>query len=73
MDKVKLLYRVPEAAESLGLSRAMVNRLIARGELASVRIGAARRIPEDELRRYVERLRPADQGAAKAEEVASVS
>ena len=69
MDGTKLLLRVPEAADSLGLSRATVNRLLARGELGSVMIGAARRIPADELRRFVERKREGGERARVVEEV----
>jgi excisionase family DNA binding protein len=69
MASERLLYRVPEAAESLGLSRAKVNQLIAKGDLASIKIDGARRIPSDDLRGFVDRLRrepaakPAESGA----------
>jgi excisionase family DNA binding protein len=53
---VKLLLRVEEAAEMLGIGRCRVFALINSGELASVKIGASRRIPEQAVREYVARL-----------------
>jgi excisionase family DNA binding protein len=53
----KLLYRVPEAAESLGLSRAKLYQLMATGEIESVKIANSRRIPAAELEAFVNRLR----------------
>lgn len=53
MQNGKLLYRVSEAAEALGLSREMVYLLMARGQLRYVKIGAARRIAAQELERFV--------------------
>jgi excisionase family DNA binding protein len=52
----RLLLTVAEAAERLGLGRTKVYELLARGEIASVRIGAARRVPASALEAYVERL-----------------
>jgi excisionase family DNA binding protein len=52
----KLLYRVPEAAEHLSLSRAKVYELIRAGTLVSVRIDGSRRIRGEDLRRYVASL-----------------
>jgi excisionase family DNA binding protein len=40
-----LFYTVPEAAQLLRVSYWTVNRLIQRGELTCVKIGAQRRIP----------------------------
>jgi excisionase family DNA binding protein len=53
----KLLYTVPEAADALSLGDSKTWELIAAGELESVRIGRARRVPRDSLDRYVESLR----------------
>jgi excisionase family DNA binding protein len=53
----RLLLRVREAAEALGISRSATYRLIESGELESVRIGHARRIPVDAVADYVGRLR----------------
>jgi len=49
----KLLYRVTEAAEMLGLSRSKVYVLIQTGVLPSVRVDGSRRIRADDLRVYV--------------------
>ena len=52
----KLLLRVPEAAEALALSRAKVYQMLASGQLKSVKIGAATRIPIGALQRLVAQL-----------------
>jgi excisionase family DNA binding protein len=52
----RLLYRVPEAAEVLGLSRAKVYELINSGALRSVRIDGSRRIKADDLTAFVASL-----------------
>jgi excisionase family DNA binding protein len=52
----KLLLRPEEAAEVLSIGRSRLYELLGRGELASVRIGTSRRVPAQELVRYVERL-----------------
>ena len=48
-----LLVRVEEAARLLSLSRSMIYELMNRGELPSVRCGAARRIPLAALQAWV--------------------
>ena len=55
-DQTRLLLTVDEAAERLGLGRTKVYELLNRGELASVRIGTARRVPASALETYIERL-----------------
>ena len=52
----KILLTPEEAAERLSIGRTLVYELIARGAIASVRIGRARRIPVTALERYVEQL-----------------
>jgi len=52
-----LLLTVERAAERLEIGRTKVFELMATGELESVLIGRARRIPADALRGYVQRLR----------------
>jgi excisionase family DNA binding protein len=52
----RLLLTVDEAADRLGLGKTKVYELLRRGELASVHVGAARRIPARALEEYVERL-----------------
>lgn len=49
-----LLVRVEEAARILSLSRSTIYEMMDSGELASVRRGAARRIPLAALRAWVE-------------------
>ncbi|HEY4684819.1 MAG TPA: helix-turn-helix domain-containing protein [Dehalococcoidia bacterium] len=53
---LRLLLTVDEVAERLGLGRTKVYELLGRGEIASVRIGTARRVPASALEAYVERL-----------------
>ena len=50
--------RPSEAAELLAISRAKLYDLFANGQLESVKIGGARRIPRPALLAYVESLRP---------------
>ena len=52
----KLLYRVSEAADLLGLGRSKVYVLMQSGAIRSVKIDGARRIRSDELRRFVDSL-----------------
>lgn len=51
-----VLLRVEEAAERLGISRAQIFRLIASGQLSSVKIGASRRVPVRSLESFVDDL-----------------
>ena len=53
----KMLLTVPEAAEVLNVSTAMVYNLIRLRSLESVKIGRARRVPSAALGDYVSRLR----------------
>lgn len=48
-----LLLRVDEAAEALALSRTKVYELMASGELGSVKLGRARRVPAQALHEFV--------------------
>jgi excisionase family DNA binding protein len=50
---MKLLLTPEQACESLGISRAMGFKLIARGELPSVKIGRCRRVPAEALAHWV--------------------
>jgi excisionase family DNA binding protein len=56
---------VPEAAQTLGLSRAKVYELVASGELGSIKIDGSRRIPTQDLHQFVERLRVGDGTSAE--------
>jgi excisionase family DNA binding protein len=49
----KLLLTVPEAARSLGLCRSFVYELVRAGELTSVKIGRARRVPFAALEAFI--------------------
>ena len=52
----RLLLTVPEAAESLAISRSKLYELLASGDVASIRIDGSRRIPLTALEEYVSRL-----------------
>jgi prophage regulatory protein len=49
----KLLLRVNETAQLIGLGKSKTYDLIARGELPSIRIGKCVRVPADKLREWV--------------------
>jgi excisionase family DNA binding protein len=53
----KLLLTVEEAAQRLGIGRSHTYVFVMRGELPSVKLGRARRVPAVELENFVERLR----------------
>lgn len=57
MQDSALLHTIEEAGGRLKLGRSAVYELITSGELESVKIGRARRIPEDALVAFVEKLR----------------
>jgi excisionase family DNA binding protein len=48
-----LLWSPAEAAKRLGLSRAGLYELLTRGELASLKVGRRRLIPDEECRRFI--------------------
>jgi excisionase family DNA binding protein len=52
----RLLHSPEEAASILGVSRTCVYDLIRTGQLRSVKLGKARRIPSEALREFVEGL-----------------
>jgi excisionase family DNA binding protein len=52
----RLLLTVPEAAESLAISRSKLYELIAAGLIRSVRIDGSRRVPVEALQTYVAQL-----------------
>ncbi len=54
--ETKVLLTVEEAAGRLNLGRTFVFSLIKSGQIASVRIGRARRIPASEIEAYAARL-----------------
>jgi len=51
----KLLLTVPEAAARLGLGRSLIYQLVMRGEIASIKVGRARRVPSQGLEEFVAR------------------
>lgn len=53
-----MLYRVDEAAELLALSRTTVYELVASGQLVSLKIGKARRIPASALEAFIAAAQP---------------
>lgn len=57
MGEEKLLLRCEEAAQRLSMGRAKVYLMAASGELPSVRIGRAVRIPADGLEEWVRHKR----------------
>jgi excisionase family DNA binding protein len=65
-DDVRLLLRIPEAAQRLALGRSTVYELIAKGELPVVRVGAAVRVPASALSDWVERQTSEPGGPAGA-------
>lgn len=52
----RLLYPVAEAAHRLGIARSTLYEMLARGDLASVRLGGRRLVPADELARFAANL-----------------
>lgn len=69
-DKVRIIYpdrlllRVEEAAELLGIARTLMYRLLLAGDVESVHVGRLRRVPVDAVRQYVVGLREAAQESA---------
>lgn len=55
MDISKKLLNVNEAATALGLGRSLVYTLIATGEITSIKIGRARRIPPSAIDEFIAR------------------
>ena len=53
----RLLLRIEEAAERLGIGRPLMYELVLSGKVESVRLSRLRRIPEECLREHVDRLR----------------
>jgi excisionase family DNA binding protein len=50
----RLLLRIPEVAETLGIGRTKIYELIATGELPTIRVGRAIRISVSTLQKWVE-------------------
>lgn len=58
----RLLLRIEEAADRLGIGRSLMYRLVLSGEVESIRVGRLRRIPVDSLDRAIARLRAEQSG-----------
>jgi excisionase family DNA binding protein len=56
-SELRLLLRIEEAAERLGIGRSLMYELVLSGKVESVRLGRLRRIPEECLHEHVDRLR----------------
>ena len=57
MSTDSLLLTVSQAADRLELGRSLVYELVMRGEIASIKVGRARRVPAAALEQFVaERL-----------------
>ena len=50
----RLLLRIPEVAETLGIGRTKIYEMIATGELPTIRIGQAVRVSVSALQKWVE-------------------
>jgi len=55
-DGPQLLLTVEQAKRALGIGRSHLYKVLARGELKSVKIGGSRRIPAVALDRYIEEM-----------------
>jgi excisionase family DNA binding protein len=53
----RLLLTVEEAADRLGIGRSLMYELISGGQVASIRVGRLRRIPQESLTDYVRAMR----------------
>ena len=58
----RLLLRIPECAQMLGLGRSYAYELVRSGRIPSVRVGAAIRVPREALVRWVADLEASQNG-----------
>ena len=56
----QLLLRLPEAARALGIARSTLYQLLAAGELPTIHIGRAVRIPAEALDEFIARRAATD-------------
>ena len=54
-----LVYTIPQAAQQLAVSERTLARLVAEGQIETVKIGRNRRVPAEALDDYIKRLRSA--------------
>lgn len=59
MNLERLLYSIPDAADQLSVSARVLERLIADGDVSTVKIGRRRLVPAEALEDYVERAKAA--------------
>jgi excisionase family DNA binding protein len=52
----KLLLTMEEAADALGICRALLYQLVMRGQIPSIKIGRSRRVPVSALHAYIAHL-----------------
>lgn len=52
----RLLYSIPDAAETIGIGRSMLYEFIADGLIHPVKIGRRTLIPHEELERFVREI-----------------
>jgi excisionase family DNA binding protein len=57
MTQEQVLLKIDEAATRLGVGRSFLYAAIQRGELGTVKLGRARRVPTSEIAAYIQRLR----------------
>ncbi|TXJ80674.1 DNA-binding protein [Streptomyces lavendulae] len=62
----RILYPTEEVAQQLSVGITTAKALIKSGELRSVKIGRARRVPADALHEYVQRLDVEQNGESAA-------
>ena len=65
-EEIERHYRVPEVATLLGVSPGLIWRMVWRGDLRSLRIGTARRIPASAVRDLLEAAEDARVAAGAA-------
>jgi excisionase family DNA binding protein len=53
----RLLLTVEDAADRLGIGRSLMYELISGGQVASIRVGRLRRVPQESLTDYVRAMR----------------
>lgn len=58
-DEMRILIRIEEAADRVGLGRSKVYELIRAGEIPAVKIGRSTRVPVRALTEWAERLEAA--------------
>ena len=66
----RILYPVSEVAQQLGVGLTTAKALVKSGELRSVKIGRARRVPVEALHEYVQKLESEQSSGAASVNVA---